>query len=246
MNKVRFKMILPVFSLLIMLSACGQTELTEPIGSVPIVEPLATQISETDPTAAAESTIPDGATSLSRQELDGMEEMLTQKTMGEDGVMPDTNWYNMATLSHYETPEQLDLWQFFSEGVGGPDKLSWQPSAEELAFLETQPQIHTNQSVYRVTRTQANEVLQKYFGMTLEEMDGVGLERLAYYPETDCFYSSIGSIMFALNIEVKEGFRLADGKIQITYQSDYREYTMTMKPVEDGYQILSNIWLNRW
>ena len=48
-------------------------------------------------------------------------------------------------------------------------------------------------------------VLTQYFGLTLDQTLGSGLENLAYFPETDCCYTSPGGIEYA------EGFLFTDG-----------------------------------
>ena len=42
---------------------------------------------------------------------------------------------------------------------------------------------------------QMNEVLQEFLGLSLEDMDGVGLDRFTYLPEYDAYYSGASTAM---------------------------------------------------
>lgn len=238
-------LVLILIALMVLLTACWSENWPCETKKQIELEPLTKEPAVTE-SLTAECSVPEGAIPLSQQELDELEELFAQELMGESGVMPYTNWYNMAMTSHYESPRQLNLFEFFSEGVGGPDKLTYQPSEEEQSFLQTQEQIYLQLSVYRISKDTMNEVLQQYFGVTLEEMDGVGLDQMAYYPDIDCYYWSKSDVRYVLEFEITDGYRMEDGNIQFFFHIPFREYRMTVKPVEDGYQILSNVWLNDW
>lgn len=220
--------------LMVFISACGQAETKEPTET-----PVTTNAPDSE-LLVTEPVIHDWMSSLSREELDVFEELFTQSFATEDGSHPMTNWYNMALNNYYENPQQLNLWSFFCEGVGGPEELSYRPSDAEMEFLKTQPQIQTHLSVHRISETDMNDVLQRYFGFSLDEMDGVGLDRMAHDPETGYYYCSKGGTMFVEELVFLAGYYLDNGDICINYSGNGQECVLVLRPAAEGYQIISN------
>lgn len=224
--KKQFRSVLILMvGLLLLLAACGQ-------GNV-----------NTEPSATAPPVF-DNAEPLTLEEIDALTELFTQPMGSEDGTKALTNWYNMAMFDSYETPQQVNLNDLFCMGVG--DESPLEPTEEEAAFLETQTHIGKWGSTYKIPREIMDEVLQQYFGLTLDETDGVGLDEMAYFEKTDCYYWSISDVRYTLEFEITSACRTAEGNIVFCYSIPHREYMMTIKPVGDGYHILSNIWLNDW
>lgn len=195
------------------------------------------------PATEPKFTVPEGAVSLDAEEVAALQALFTQPEMT-DGVYPPTNWYNMAMTSFYETPEQLNLALFFCEGAGGEER-KYELTEEEQAFLSTQPQISMELDITRVSAQTVEMVLARYFGRCLEEMDGVGMNSMAYFPETDCYYYSKGSTKYVWDFTVTAAYSMEDGTVLMCWEGPYgQKYVMTLMPGGDGYQILSNLWLN--
>lgn len=245
---MKLRVLIVCASVIMLLSGCGQIgnsaetmkppEASEPT-SVSWTELPDTLLAATE-VSTTQLPIPEGALLLSVDELRGLEELFTQSFATEDGSHPMTNWYNMALNNYYENPQQLNLWSFFSEGVGGPEELSYRPSDAEMEFLKTQPQIQTHLSVHRISETDMTDVLQRYFGFSLDEMDGVGLDRMAHDPETGYYYCSKGGTMFVEELVFLVGYYLDNGDICINYSGNGQECVLVLRPAAEGYQIISN------
>jgi len=253
-NKKRTFLIMS-FVIIILLAACGKgaanvetnlptEEMIPTMASVtelPDIQPVDTEPPAAEPPASESSPveIPEGAELLSKEEVDTLTQLFTQQV----GAGEPTNWYNMAMFGSYETPQQINLNDLFSMGEGNHQ---WTPTESETAFLKTQEHIGKWGSTYCISRQTMDDVLQQYFGLTLDETEGVGLENMAYFPETDCYYWSVSDVRYTLGFEITQACRTAEGNIVFYYNIPYREYRMTIKPVGDGYHILSNIWLDDW
>ena len=79
-------------------------------------------------------------------------------------------------------------------------------------------------------------------------MHAVDLEFLHYWEETDCYYHGTTSpAPRAEGLRIIGGKYLEDGTLEVHYTIDRnlgidrREYVAILKPVEDGYHILSNL-----
>lgn len=150
----------------------------------------------------------------------------------------------MLMTCKFDTPAQIEIRQLFSSGVGGSDP----PSVDDadLEFLKTKEQIIQHLDIYKIPRETVEEVLHTYLGITLDELDGVGMDKMVYWDETDCYYYNGTGLPCADPFTITEGYHTPDGKIIIFYSiATLSKYKMTLIPVGDGYQAESNIWLNR-
>ena len=97
-----------------------------------------------------------------------------------------TGWYAMALTSTYATPEQVDIAAFFADGF--PYESDVPPTDLEWELLKNIEGFQRNEYFRRMKKSAMDEVLITVFGLTLEQTDGVGLEKLTYLEETDCYY----------------------------------------------------------
>lgn len=157
------------------------------------------------------------------------------------------SWYNQATTSLYASPEEIDLREFFYNGIHGE---SQKPTTEEEAFLQSQwPQIDLGLDLMRLPVEKMNAILRQYFGMELEDFNGVGMENLVYWSETDAYYDSHGDGNGTHTFTVTNVTITADGAYQVYYYSENNNYSfhatdfvLTLMPNGDGsYRILSHL-----
>ena len=98
-------------------------------------------------------------------------------------------------------------------------------------------------TIERMPVKEMNRVLQKYFGITLDETEKIGLEHLLYWDKTDCYYRYHSDTNF-FRPQVYKAFVQEDGTIAMYYVCDLQfgdpNALAMLKPTGDGYQILSN------
>ena len=177
---------------------------------------------------------PPDPNALSQEEFDEISELLT--THG--------SWMNMALIQPYTNSEEITIWTLFFNGF--PDE-SREPTDLEREFLSEDPFFDFNQIFIRVPLDRIDGILQKYFGITLEDTDQVELESIMdhyYLEETNCYYLCIPEYAYA-DVEITKGLHRDDGTIAVYYEYFDGYYYSTrrviLKPTEDGYHILSNI-----
>lgn len=165
-----------------------------------------------------------------------------------------TSWFHRATTSIYYAPGEVDLGKLFQAGGETPDiKLS----GAERSYLKTTPlaEVMEQYDIVRVSVTEMNEILQKYFGLTLEETNMAGLENAVYWEETDSYYMKyVGLNAPQMHIQGISPYSTETVKIIYTYSTpdeDYdihlstrRVYCLTLIPTEDGYQVSYNRMAN--
>lgn len=118
-----------------------------------------------------------------------------QNTEGPDPIVPsdathlfyDTSgWYTMALTSIYSAPEQVDIAAFFADGF--PYESDVPPTDQEWELLKDVEGFRRDEYFRRMKRSAMDQVLMTVFGVTLDQTQGVGLDRLTYLEETDCYY----------------------------------------------------------
>ena len=147
----------------------------------------------------------------------------------------------------YSDPRDISLSYFFREG----DQEEFEDSRmtnEEWEFIQS---VDPNADVfdwYRISSEDMNHILQTCFGLSLLDMHAVDLEFLHYWEETDCYYHGTTSpAPRAEDLRIIAGTHLDDETLEVHYTTarglsgEYDEFVAILKPVEDGYHILSNL-----
>lgn len=162
-------------------------------------------------------------------------------------LFAEDTWYANALKKTYDDPRNASVEALF--GITG--FVDEQPitDAERAEFL--------NKTGYadfewlpgmRFPIDKMNQVLQTVFGLAVEDMNT--LNRLDYLASTNCYYRFGSDSPYFGRIRVVGTKTLDNGKIEVYYYSDYGQSSVedmargvvTLKPVEDGYHILSNRW----
>lgn len=153
----------------------------------------------------------------------------------EMGLAPLPSIRSMLLMSEYDRPQDIDLYVLFYHGLDAWPEFS-QAEYDALGWNEYGEK-------FRVTTAQMNGVLQQYAGLTLEQTNGVGLDKFRYLAETDAYYA-IHQDTAAESTAMLEGQYNRDGTVSLTYrygelEGQYR--TVTLERV-DGlhYRVLSN------
>ncbi len=150
-------------------------------------------------------------------------------------------WYTQALTSEYDSPKKLNLRELFYIGFDaeGEKPLT---DAEKTYLKEQAKSYDENLDTSRLPKAAMDAVLQQYFGISLKETSQAGLEQLAYWAETESYYISRGDTN-ATKAEMYAGVKRPNGTIVLFYEREGLEgqyYMVTVKPVKDGIQIISN------
>ena len=162
------------------------------------------------------------------------------------------SWYSRALSSTFSQPEDVDLYEFFYDGIPGVEG----PSDEELHSLYSEDAFDEDGSLMgpptdRLPREELDKVLRQYFGLGLEETAGRGLNRLRYNAGTDCYYHCHGDTNQEFR-QVWEARQLEDGTVLFTYGNGFwadltdgnypQLWTAALRPDGNGkYLVVSNL-----
>lgn len=149
---------------------------------------------------------------------------------------------NQFLTSEYKSPKDIDLYELFYDGayiVGNVSEVS-----EEEKQLLLDPYLDKIHSpIIRITTREMNEFLQKYMGITLEDTNKYGLDKMYYLEEYDAYYlmhadTNVSYVIF-------QGGKINDdGTITLMYTPSMDGgsiYWVTLKEEEGKYYIISNI-----
>ena len=196
------------------------------VGCVPPATP------STATTATSQTTVRQDASSLSGEELQRYEQAFAAS-------LAFFNWNAQALVSVYDCPENLNLAEFFWNGIG-----TQVLTDEEEEFIR-QAKIDPGYDIARIDVAEANAVLERCFGITWEEANGVGLDNLLYNKKENCYYlAANGTNGFSLAV-IHSGTHNEDGSVSLTYSHGILEYVVTFFEEEssDGvrYRFISNL-----
>lgn len=144
--------------------------------------------------------------------------------------------------SYYESPKDLDLYEFlyyfpdnelvedYSKEYAALKKHKLWPFEEDVEVIPT--------PIHRYTSAAINDVLMDYAGITLDDLSGVGSEKLIYLLEYDSYYnfsSDFGPGVFYCE------YGIIDGDIIRLYEK-YSGDVLTLKfGGSEGYMVLSHM-----
>ena len=210
----------------------------------------ATEQPDITPTPPAETTAPTGHVPDNDMAYEGQELPIPEDPGAAFGSVPyfnellnprlersEADWFPRALTSYYDSPEKIDLFQLFYTGIPGADNT---PSTAELAFLENKPGYEPEFDLVRIPTAEMNRVLREYFGITLSETEGIGLENFLYNEQTDCYYHSHTDTNLSFR-EVTAAEELEDGLWHVIYAAQGDDHgVVTLRRYDGGWQILSN------
>lgn len=225
-----------VLVFVILLAGCVPNSSTPSSDPDDSTAPSQTQTPNTNPIISSGpivTTRPTEATAPTEQELTYFQELLTEyNTSG------FYNFYNIATLSTFSSPQELNLREILYNGIGraGSHKLTEAELAYFTAIEPTLAFVDTN----RMRPEEIDAILTLYFDIALEDINEEGKKYLKYWEETDCYYTFCTDMHWNESITVTDCKEEADGTVQILYNTP-NSYVMTLKRVNGIYKILSNL-----
>lgn len=102
-------------------------------------------------------------------------------------------------------------------------------------------------SYSRISVAEAGPILMQYFGITWEETQGIGLDRLIYDPEENCYYLGTTGANFLEGLDIRSGIRTEDGSVCLYYTKSGLDlvYAVTFfeqdSPDGTTYRFVSNV-----
>ena len=254
------RVFISLLALTILLSGCVSTQLppTEPVANT---APSASTDNTTAPTQTdpPETTEPMKAPPLSvpslPDEIVGVrldDSVLTQfqRLLVTENNLEFRNFFNMATLCSFDSPENINLYRLFGRGIYIEET---ELSDKERTHFADQIERSYATAAYRFSPADMDAVLSKYFGITLAESNKVGLDKFEYWEETGCYYLFHPIPKRNDDIEILNGNLLSADTIRLVYWSPgayldaglpYSKlgygWDITLQATKDGYRILSN------
>lgn len=153
------------------------------------------------------------------------------------------NSYHQACYITFRDPADLDLGELFYNGFPEDSWIDKPFTDREMKFLEQVKLADMYKNVTRISGSRMHQTLSRYFGISLSETKGVGVEKLGYYfDQTDCYYVW-RSDMRGFNVEsVTATYDSQTGTYQILVTQAHREsWLLTLKQEGNILRILSGI-----
>ena len=158
----------------------------------------------------------------------------------------EDSWYAQARLSHFASPEQIDMELFLYRGVA--QDASPAGSYPEATWLLAQG-FQEDDQVFRMPVADINSLVGVYFGTTFEEHE---MQMHQYRPnwkynkEIGCYYYTSQTAMYTSFLGITDFVvNLYDDTFGVTYATgtpaEPRLNQMVLRPVGDYFQIVSNL-----
>lgn len=150
------------------------------------------------------------------------------------------SWYHQALISHYASPDQIDMEAFLRQGIAqGASPLESYPEAQWLlqyGYFKPEAQ------VFRLPKSDINSLVGVYFGTTIEA------HKMPYYrfnEQTGCYYSADNTVANFAVLGIVDYEWLEDGNVCVRYVSEGlgkpRLMQVTLCLVGDHFKIVSNL-----
>lgn len=129
---------------------------------------------------------------------------------------PDS-WYRRALTSSYDDPANANIAKFFNLGFSDEPAITDQ----EWEALKNVPGFQRNEKLHRLPKDRMDAALCLVFGLKLDKMNGIGMEKLTYLESTDCYYlmegqDNVGELHFEQ--PPRQGFNYyTDGNFEHCY-----------------------------
>jgi len=149
------------------------------------------------------------------------------------------NIRNQFLSSLYSSPEQIDLLELFYCGNGLEENLA--TDEEVSAVLDNVGWDFADCDLEKNSRANMDAILTQYMGLTLDDTNGVGLEKMTYLPEYDAYYYLHGDTNYRMSVTFTDGEREGD-IIRLFYDDTFMggSKVLTLRETDGRYLFLSN------
>ena len=217
----RYIVLLIILATLFCICACQKTPVTN--GDFMQMPTIPTGTQPTDPTIPVQTVDP---------RVVEMQELLEYKDR--------FDLYNYALLSEFSSPADVNLYSLFAYGFKDESK---NPTSQEIELMGSWI-VDDKKDLRRLPVEKMNAALTEVFGITLDQTNLVGTDRMWFFEETNCYYAFLYSGEHAV-ISVQQVEDQDDGTINVYYRrgkEEYQDMIVTLRPVGESYQILSNVY----
>ena len=230
----RMLALLCVMAVFLGLTAChapDSPQETQPALQQPDTQPTETEAPETKPTDPA----PTDPAPTEPKPTEPSKEAIAMQAMLAPG---EDNWYNYLLNTSFAKPEEINAYSVFCNGFSDvPHSL---PDKAELAYLRDKGLGNNleKKMLVRLSPERMNEVLEKYAGVTLSQVD---TSLLTYWEQTDLYYC-VSTNGWKTEVYVRSVEHRDDGSIRVHYTNDAAEKMVAgFLQKGDTYQILFNM-----
>ncbi|HOP11066.1 MAG TPA: hypothetical protein PK629_06220 [Oscillospiraceae bacterium] len=150
---------------------------------------------------------------------------------------------NQFLSSLYDTPEEIDLYALFYNGINVTDRAE----GDELAdFLKANGMSCSIDEVpcpcTKIKKSEMDEVLKAYMGIGLTQTYGLGLDEFSYSAKFDSYYNLHGDTNYLMQINFLRGEREGN-LIRLCYNDNFYcdgNKVLTLKDVGGTYLFVSH------
>lgn len=147
------------------------------------------------------------------------------------------NWYNFALTSYYDSPEKVDLYKLFYNGIPGSPRVDL--TEDEKNQLWSVPGFEPYMDLVCLPEDMMNGILEQYFGITLADCD---LENsgLYYMESKHCYFICVSDVGGCYDLVLEKLEEQHNGLIVVFYIANGKEGAVELMPYGDGYRIVGN------
>lgn len=134
---------------------------------------------------------------------------------GSETYGTEYQWYNMALLSTYSCPEDVDLSMLFYNGFK-EETVTPEEVEKVIAIVreengEQEAEWWQSADMLKVPKAKMDQVLRTYFGRSLGGTNCVNLQYMVYLEETDSYYTCATDYAGIENVDFTSGYITEDG-----------------------------------
>lgn len=147
------------------------------------------------------------------------------------------NWNNQFLTCEYTSPEDVDLFEIFYNGMEGSSSAVSQEERQLLAQLDP---FTINSDVIKVTEKEMDSILNTYLGVGLDAVREPKLP-VYYLNQWDAYYWVHGDTNVQ-HCEVTSGTHIPEAYVELHYtKDDGTQWIVTLKQNDHGYYFQSNV-----
>ena len=154
----------------------------------------------------------------------------------------DSWWYRQVLTSYFATPQTVNLYPLFYNGIPGADNTLVPEEVTYLAeYNNAQTSIDLTHDIFRIPLGQMEKIIRQYYGMELGDTECYGLGQFAYNPETNCLYLTHSDTNHG-SVDILDIYNEGDGIVSLYYTYSERDSidVVRLKQTKSGWQFLSN------